>query len=83
MRIKINTDGTVQMIYTEDIDVSEIGNVQSITRASHVEPVNGGSQWEADMRPIGGPVIGVFDRRSDALAAEVDWIGENILMAHG
>ena len=79
MKIRIWSDGTVQMIYTEDIDVSEIGNVQSITRASHVEPVNGGNQWEADMRPIGGPVIGVFDRRSDALAAEVDWIGENIL----
>ena len=78
MKIKLNLDGTAIMIYTEDIDVTEIGDVQSITRASRVEPVNR-NQWAADMRPVGGPVIGTFNKRSDALTAEVNWIEENIL----
>lgn len=78
MKVKINHDGTAVMIYTEDINVTDIGNVQSITRASYVEPTDE-SQWVADMGPVGGPVLGAFDKRSDALAAEVNWIEENIL----
>lgn len=78
MRIRINPDGTAVMIYTEDIDIADIGNVQSITRASYVEPTSG-NQWAADMRPIGGPTLGPFDRRTDALVAEIHWIEENIL----
>lgn len=78
MRIRINPDGTAVMIYTEDIDITDIGNVQSITRASIVEPTDG-NQWAADMRPIGGPVLGAFNKRSEALAAEANWIEENIL----
>jgi len=78
VKIKINPDGTAVMIYTEDIDVAEIGDVRSITRVSTVEPTSG-NQWAADMRPIGGPVIGTFNKRSDALTAEVNWIEENIL----
>jgi hypothetical protein len=66
------------MIYTEDIDIAALGNVQSITRASHVEPTDG-NQWAANMGPVGGPVLGAFDKRSDALTAEIHWIEQNIL----
>lgn len=78
MRIKINPDGTAVMIYTEDIDVASLGDVTSITRAATVEPVNG-NLWAADMGIVGGPVLGPFDKRSDGLAAEINWIEENIL----
>ena len=76
--IRINPDGTAVMIYTEDIDVTSLGNVTSITRASTVEPVNG-NQWAADMGIISGPVLGPFAKRSDALSAEIHWIEDNVL----
>ena len=78
MKIRINPDGTAVMIYTVDIDIAALGNLQSITRASLIEPTNR-NQWAADMRPIGGPVIGAFDKRSDALTAEIYWIEKYIL----
>lgn len=78
MKIKINPDGTAIMIYTEDIDIAALGNVQSIIRASIIEPTDG-NRWVPDMGPVGGPVLGAFDKRSDALAAEANWIEENIL----
>lgn len=37
------------------------------------------NKWWADLLPIGGPVLGPFDKRSQALAAEVDWIMENFI----
>ncbi len=46
------------------------------TRASHVEPCAGG--WSADMSPVGGPVLTGFTKRSQALAAEVAWLEENV-----
>jgi hypothetical protein len=45
----------------------------TITRASHVEPDNRGL-WQADLTPVGGPLLGPFERRSEALAAERDWL---------
>ena len=49
---------------------SEIGQLQ-ITRASHVEPDAEGNWW-ADMGPSGGPMLGPFKSRSEALEAERD-----------
>lgn len=43
-----------------------------VKRASHVEPAGGA--WTADMGPVGGPVLGPFTLRADALAAEQDWL---------
>ena len=42
-------------------------------RASHVEPDAAG-QWSADLAPVGGPKLGPFDTRADALAAEIVWL---------
>lgn len=48
------------------------------TRASHVEPTLD-NQWTADLSPSGGPVLGPFPTRAEALAAEVRWLEENLL----
>lgn len=40
-------------------------------------PVGTARQWAADMGPSAGPVLGPFDTRADALAAEVAWLREN------
>ena len=34
--------------------------------------------WTANLAPVGGPVLGPFARRGDALAAEVAWLRERM-----
>ncbi len=72
LRIQANQ---ITMLYNEDLDLSELGAVQ-ISRASHVEPDAQG-RWWADMSPSGGGLLGPFNKRSQALEAEVAWLLEN------
>jgi len=76
MQISVTPQGDTVFIYNEDFDVSFLG-CTTIARASHVEPYVGG--WSADMSPVGGPVLTGFTKRSQALAAEVAWLEENVL----
>lgn len=78
MQLIIESDGSVRCIYTEEIDLPAIGS-PTIIRASHVEPDQQG-RWQADMSPVGGPMLGPFDHRSEALAAEAAWLETNWLM---
>ncbi len=77
MLLVIDRAGQVRCVYDEAIDLATLGRVE-ITRASHVEPDPGG-HWLADMRPVGGPVLGPFPRRSAALEAEAAWLEANWL----
>jgi hypothetical protein len=79
MNLIIEKDGKVRGIYGEAIDLATLGTPR-INRASHVEPDEQG-RWLADLSPVGGPVLGPFDKRSDALEAEVAWLEQNWLMA--
>ena len=36
---------------------------------------------QADLSPVGGPLLGPFERRSDAVQAEVYWLETNWLAA--
>ena len=72
LELVIGTDGMARCIYDEALDLWEIGKLQ-ITRASHVEPDADGHWW-ADMRPVGGPVLGPFSSRAHALDAEREWL---------
>jgi len=82
----IEVDGTIRHIYSDDyaeLDLT-LGTVD-IKRASHVEPVDvsfdnrfpSESAWMADMMPVGGPVIGPFSTRAEALEAERAWLLAN------
>ncbi len=77
MQLTIEPTGDVRTIYTENLDLSSIGQV-TIRRGSHVEP-NETSQWHADLLPVDGPTLGPFFSRSQALAAEVLWLEEHWL----
>ena len=72
MNLLITPAGQVRAIYDEAIALETLGS-PSITRASHVEPTAHG-QWTADLRPVGGPELGPFARRAEALAAELAWL---------
>ena len=71
--IRVNPDGTAEAIYTEEMDLGAMGKADNVRRASHVEPTGCG-QWTADMAPVNGPVLGPFRLRSEALAAETEWL---------
>jgi hypothetical protein len=75
MQLVISPDGTARCLYSETLDLSNLGML-TISRASHVEPDESG-RWFASI--IDGPVLGPFVRRSDALQAESDWLHTNRL----
>lgn len=72
MELVVDALGQVRCVYDETIDVAALG-VVAIQRASHVEPDPSG-RWLAQLSPVGGPTLGPFNRRSDALAAEAAWL---------
>jgi hypothetical protein len=72
MELIITPRGEVRCIYDEAIDLAALGD-PVILRASHVEP-NEHGQWCADLTPVAGPVLGPFQQRSMALAAEHEWL---------
>ena len=79
MDLIVDAGGVVRGVYAEAIDLARLGDV-TIRRASHVEPDELG-QWWADLAPVGGPRLGPFGRRSNALAAEKHWLDEHWLAA--
>ena len=81
MELIILPSGQVKCIYDEALPLSDLGKL-SITRASHVEPTSVG-QWTADLSPVGGPHLGPFEKRTDALAAEIDWLQTHWLLSQG
>ena len=74
MQIVIKPTGVFISIYDDALDYGEFGKPQ-IRRASHVEPTTDG-QWIADMSPINGPILGPFDKRSEALDAEIECLNQ-------
>ena len=72
MQLIIEPGGGVRCIYEEAIALSVLGP-PVIRRASLVEPDCDG-QWYADLAPVGGPRLGGYVCRSQALAAEYAWL---------
>ena len=81
MNLLVLPDGTARCVYGEAIDLHALGE-PTVTRGSHVEPDARG-RWRADLSPVGGPLLGPFARRSDALAAEARWLDRHWLEAGG
>lgn len=70
MELVIHPSGEITTIYNEVLNLAALG-AQRIQRASHVEPDASG-RWFAQI--IDGPVLGPFNRRSEAITAEVEWL---------
>jgi hypothetical protein len=77
MTLVVDPRGVVRAVYDEVIDLAALGHPM-IRRASHVEPTPDG-RWTADLPPVGGPVLGPFARRSEALQAERAWLEQHWL----
>ena len=78
MQMVIDRHGAIRTVYDETIDLATFGSL-SITRGSHVEPVADG-RWTADLAVVGGPQLGPFAHRSEALSAERSWLDEHWLI---
>jgi hypothetical protein len=81
MHLRIEPDGQVVCLYGEAIDLACLGQVV-IQRASHVEPDAAGTWW-ADLTPLNGPRLGPFAYRSQALAAETEWLHQFLFSSAG
>lgn len=77
MLLVINKQGLGRCIYDETIPLHQLGQIK-IRRGSHVEPIARG-RWIADMKPVDGPILGPFNIRSQALAAERRWLEKHWL----
>ena len=76
--IKIAQDGTISFIYYDQLVPLLHAGTAAIRRVSHVEPTRTG-QWTADLTPVGGPILGPFVLREQALQAETTWLSQHYL----
>lgn len=68
----IGNNGSLRMIYADELaPLLALGKAE-IRRASHVEPA--GVRWVVNLKPVGGPRIGPFRTRAKALAIEHAWL---------
>ena len=84
--IIISADGlTIRHIYSDDlVEMDARLGFSETKRVSNVEPgyfTDGITRWFADMSPVGGPELGPFNTRAEALAVEVNWLERNNLPA--
>ena len=79
MILVIDGGGVVACVYDEAIDLTMLGPC-GFHRASHLEPDEAGLWW-ADIHPVGGPKLGPFALRSEALTAERAWLEQRICLA--
>lgn len=81
MEILIRPNGQIRCLYDETLDLSRFGPPQ-IVRASVVEPDAHG-QWFADLTESHGPLLGPFPQRGAALAAEREWLKQELFSEGG
>jgi hypothetical protein len=76
MTLIIDPAGQGHCLYTEELDLRSLGSMH-IARASQLEPDDQGNWW-ANLSPVAGPILGPFGLRSEALAAERDWLNDHL-----
>lgn len=83
--IIIMPEGGVRHLYSDDlVEMDARLGFSETKRASNIEPgyfTDGITRWFADMSPVGGPELGPFNTRAEALACEVNWLERNNLPA--
>lgn len=72
LEISIGADGAIRFVYDDAARFLLDQGEAMVRRASDVEP--DGTKWTADLAKVGGPKIGPFENRADALKAETDWL---------
>jgi len=76
VQLVIKPTGVLIGIYDDSFDYGTFGRPQ-IRRASHVEPDRQG-HWFADLSPVDGPILGPFDKRYEAIDAELEFLNDKL-----
>jgi hypothetical protein len=76
MLIEILPSGNIRFIYNDNLRGLMDAGKSTVARASEVEP-NEEGQWTADLSRVGGPLLGPFRLREEALSAEIAWLEAN------
>ena len=76
--IHVRPDGVIHCIYDDSLLPLLKQGHADIKRASTVEPTPDG-RWQADLSPVGGPVLDSCETRAEALAAEINWLNLHFL----
>lgn len=74
--MKVTPRGRMMFLYQEKVNLEQEGRIESVVRASDVEPDERG-EWWVTIRNQQRTKLGPFRRRSEALKAEVDWLERN------
>lgn len=87
MIINILEDGTMEMLYNEELDLDEIGGNITSVRASNIEPTTDG-RWvvdfaEDEINQAYGLEQRIFKKRSEALAFEVKVLESRMMESPG
>lgn len=79
IRIRIRPD-RVSYIYADELQGlnGKLGPTVISEHTGWVEPT-ADNQWQVNMAPSGGPVLGPFHTRASAIAAEIAWVTEHVL----
>lgn len=75
MTLFIKPNGNIECLYSEEIDLSELGTL-TVQRASHVEFNNEKQLWE--VRLVNSGVLGYFKTRREALDFEIEVLNKRI-----
>jgi hypothetical protein len=76
MLVEVSPNGELTFLYDDNLRGLMDSGQAKVTRASDVEPDENG-QWTADLKRVGGPVLGPFRLREEALTAEKEWLEAN------
>jgi len=72
MQLVVKPTGILIGIYDDSLDYGKFGK-HRIRRVSYVEPDEQG-RWFADMTLSEGPILGPFDKRHEAITAELEFL---------
>jgi hypothetical protein len=76
MIVEILPNGKLRFLYDDSLrELMTLGKA-TVTRVSDVEPTEKG-EWTADLSRVGGPLLGPFKFREEALTAEKEWLEAN------
>jgi hypothetical protein len=75
--VLITPAGAVRFLHDDRLAPLYAEGAAQLRRASHVEPTPDG-RWTADLAPVGGPHLGPFALRQQALDAERAWLDTHL-----
>ena len=69
--IEIDTNGDIQTLYTDDINLYELGTILNVKRASHIKFDESNQEWEV-INAVTNKIVYRTKNRSEAIEWEIN-----------